>query len=59
MKTAIGELRGDLGTIKYVLTPFIYFLYKTQTIAPKNEPLQLGDAFEDTTFKPGFEIVKL
>jgi hypothetical protein len=26
---------------------------------PKKRTIQLGDAFEDTAFKPGFEIVEL
>ncbi len=27
-------------------------------ITPRQRTVQLGDAFEDTAFKPGFEIVK-
>jgi hypothetical protein len=32
---------------------------KTPIITPRERTVQPGDAFEDTTFKPGFEIVKL
>jgi hypothetical protein len=34
------------------------FFQKTPIINPKNRTVQPGDAFEDTAFKPGFEIVK-
>jgi hypothetical protein len=33
-------------------------LQKTLIIAPKERTVQPEDAFEDTAFKPGFEIVK-
>jgi hypothetical protein len=32
---------------------------KTLIITPKKLTIQPADAFEDTAFKPGFEIVKL
>jgi hypothetical protein len=31
---------------------------KTQIITPEKRTVQPVDAFEDTAFKPGFEIVK-
>jgi hypothetical protein len=31
---------------------------KTPNITPKKRTVQPGDAFEDTAFKPGFEIVR-
>ncbi len=31
---------------------------KTPIITPKKRTIQPGDAFEDTAFKPGFEIAK-
>ncbi len=34
-------------------------LSENQIIIPKNRTVQPVDAFEDTAFKPGFEIVKL
>jgi hypothetical protein len=36
-----------------------YLFRKTLTITPKKLTVQPADAFEDTAFKPGFEIVKL
>jgi hypothetical protein len=40
-----GELGGD-------------FVQKKLITTPKKRAIQPGDAFEDTSFKPGFEIVK-
>ncbi len=34
------------------------FFQKTTIITQEKQPVQSGDAFEDTAFKPGFEIVK-
>jgi hypothetical protein len=33
-------------------------LAKETTLVPSGRNVQSGDAFEDTAFKPGFEIVK-
>jgi hypothetical protein len=33
------------------------FFKKTRLSPPKKKTVQPGDAFEDTTFNPGFEIV--
>jgi hypothetical protein len=49
----VGELRGDIGVIRNVLTPF-FFLENPE----KMRNVRPGDAFEDTAFQPGFEIVK-
>jgi hypothetical protein len=46
-------LKGDIGAIREILTPF-----RKQIITPKKRTVQPGDAFEDTAFKPVFEIVK-
>ncbi len=35
-----------------------YLFQKTPLITPKKRTVQPEDAFEDTSFKPGFEIVK-
>jgi hypothetical protein len=40
------------------LIGFDYLFQKTPIIAPEKRTVQPGDAFEDTAFKPGFEIVK-
>ncbi len=48
-----GELIGEIGAI----CPDSLF-QKTQISTPKKRNVQPGDAFEDTTFKPGFENVK-
>ncbi len=54
-KKTVDELRGEIGAISQVLNPS---LRKPQSSLPKKRSVQLGDAFEDTAFKPGFEIVK-
>jgi hypothetical protein len=51
----VGELRGDIGAIKYVFT---LSFRKPQSSLPKKRTVQPGDVFEDIAFKPGFEIVK-
>jgi hypothetical protein len=50
-----GELRGDIGAVRCVLIPSFR---KPRSPLPKKRTLQPRDAFEDTAFKPGFEIVK-
>jgi hypothetical protein len=40
------------------LIGLVSLLQKTPIITPKKRTVQPGDAFEDTAFKPGFEIVK-
>jgi hypothetical protein len=50
-----GELRVGIGAIRLVLT--ISFK-KPRSSPPKKRTVQPGDAFEDTLFKPGFEVVK-
>jgi hypothetical protein len=51
----VGVLRGDIGTVKLALTPtFIKLDHHPQKLT-----VQPGDPFEDTSFKPGFEIVKI
>jgi hypothetical protein len=51
----IYELRGDTGAIRLVLTPPFR---KPRSSPPQKRTNQPGDAFEDTAFKQGFEIVK-
>jgi hypothetical protein len=34
------------------------FFQKTPIITPEKRTIQPGDAFEDTAFNPGFEIVE-
>jgi hypothetical protein len=51
----VGELRGDVGAVRWVLTPSFR---KPRSSPPKNRTVQPGDAFEDIAFIPGFEIVK-
>jgi hypothetical protein len=46
----IGELRGDIGVIREVLTPSER---KPRFLPPKKRTVQPGDAFEDTAVKPG------
>ncbi len=43
-KKAVGELKDEIGAINL--------------IPPKKRTVHSRDAFEDTAFKPGFEIVK-
>jgi hypothetical protein len=50
----LGELGGDIGAIKYVLESLFQ---KTPIITPKKRTVQPGDSLEDTTFRPGFEII--
>ncbi len=54
-KNKVGELRGVIGAINWVLTPSSR---KQRSLPPKNRTVQPGDAFKDTAFKQGFEIVK-
>jgi hypothetical protein len=49
------ELRGGVGANWEVLTPSFR---KLRSSPPKKRTVQPGDAFEDTNFKLGFEIVK-
>ncbi len=52
----IGELKNEVGAIILkVLNPSFRKLWSQPQII---EMLSQGDAFEDTAFKPGFEIVK-
>jgi hypothetical protein len=46
---------GDIGSVKKALTPSFR---KAKSSSPKKHIRHLG-AFEDTAFKPGFEIVKI
>jgi hypothetical protein len=52
----VGELRGGTCSchVRSLVSPF----QETPIIIPKNQTVQPGDTFEDTDFKPGFEIVK-
>jgi hypothetical protein len=50
-----GNLRGNISAIRKVLTPLSENL---DHHPPKKRTVQPGYAFEDTAFKPGFEIVK-
>ncbi len=51
----VGELRGEIVAIRYVLTPSFR---NPQTSPRKKGTVQPGDAFEDTALKSGFEIAK-
>jgi hypothetical protein len=51
----VGEWRDEIGAIRKVLT----FSFRTLITTPKKQTVQPEDAIEDTTFKPGFEIVKV
>jgi hypothetical protein len=50
-----SQLRGDIGVLREVLT-LSFRKKRTRSSSPKN--VQPGDTFEDTAFKPRFEIVK-
>ncbi len=53
----VGELGGEIGAIRLVL--FLSLKKKNPIITPNLKKIvQSWDAFEDTTFKRGFEIVK-
>jgi hypothetical protein len=54
-KKKVGENRGDIGTIRHVLTPFFS---KPGSSPLDKRTVQPKDAFEDTTFKPRFDIAK-
>ncbi len=51
-----GELRGDIGAIRYVLTPC--FRKPPSSPHEKWTVHQSADVFEDTVFKPGFDIIE-
>jgi hypothetical protein len=50
----VCELKDDIKAIKEVLTPGFE---KTPIITPQKRTTHQRDAFEDTSFKPGFQIV--
>jgi hypothetical protein len=50
----LGSSEFDIGAIGWVLTPS----FRKSRSSPQKRTLQPGDAFEDTAFKPGFEIAK-
>jgi hypothetical protein len=49
------ELKSDICAILMGLDSLFQ---KTPIITSKKRTVQPGEAFEDTVFKPGFEIVK-
>jgi hypothetical protein len=49
--------RGEISAIRLVLTGFDFFR-KPRASPQKNRTVRPKDAFEDTAFEPGFEIVK-
>jgi hypothetical protein len=53
-KTKVGELRGDIGALRKVLTSSS----RRPVYHPQKRTVQPGDAIEETAFNPGFEIVK-
>jgi hypothetical protein len=55
-KKMVKKICGNIGAIWYVLTPS--FRNPAPIITTKKQIVQPEDAFEDTAFKPGFEIVK-
>jgi hypothetical protein len=50
----LGELRGDVGVLRYVFTPS----FRKPNHHPKQnkKTVQPGDGFRDTVLKQGFEI---
>jgi hypothetical protein len=55
-KNSFGELTGDIGDIRSILTTSFR---KPRSLSPqKRTIIQPGDAFRDNAFELGFEIVK-
>ncbi len=52
-KKKVGELRGDIGAIRYVLTPSFR---KPRCSRPKNEPLSEGMHLKILHFSSGLKM---
>ncbi len=50
------KLKGDIGVIRKFMNPFFE---KTPILTPEKRTFQPGNAFDDTAFKPGFQIDRL
>jgi hypothetical protein len=51
----VGDLTGEIGTVRQA---FGFHLHP-DVQQPEEGTIQTRDAFEDTAFGPGFEILKL